>query len=313
MEMLWQTQKRSIASGLLSGVFLVTAVVLSRRISGDAAAFTSELAACLTGIAASLVAVLSVSVPDLLNSRLSPPQRSLLVAACGIPGVMLGLALMPAGSSTGMACLLGLYLAAVVTVSAFEGDNGRNHSGLRKRHFVEPVAASVSVSLFDEPSTHVDEHFDHSPTGQPDDTPPTFRQAEPASVIASAEHALSDGAALAFDLNAPIPHPSCSPETTQWMSRSVVDGRDVAEGSFRVRFAAGQRLAPVHLPFSPPLADTPSFECEPADESELRFRTTALHAYGIRIEVSRSTECELAATVEVAWTAIAALSESVAA
>jgi hypothetical protein len=97
------------------------------------------------------------------------------------------------------------------------------------------------------------------------------------------------------------------------MSRSRVEGLDVAEGSFRVRFVAGQRLAPVHLPFSPPLADTPEFECDPADDSDLRFRTTAVHAYGVRIEVSRSGNCDEEATVEVAWMASAAISDSVAA
>ena len=97
------------------------------------------------------------------------------------------------------------------------------------------------------------------------------------------------------------------------MSRSQVEGLDVAEGSFRVRFAASQRLAPVHLPFSPPMADTPEFECEPADDSDLRFRTTAVHAYGIRIEVSRSADCDDEAVVKVAWMASASLSDSVAA
>jgi hypothetical protein len=293
MGTLWQTQRRSTACGLLSGVFLVTAVVLSRRISGDAAAFSSELAACLTGIAASLIAVLAASMPDLISNRLARPQRTLLISGCGLPGVMLGLAVIPAGSTTGLACLLGLYVAAVLTVSA----------------------SSAASSEWQEPSASTSKETPEART--PDEQPLiqstdlAIADADPETVE---EFTLDNAAAaLPFELSEPLPHPASNPDTTQWMSRSRVEGLDVAEGSFRVRFAAGQRLTPVHLPFSPPLADTPEFECEPADDSDLRFRTTAVHAYGVRIEVSRSGNCDEEATVEVAWMASAALSESVAA
>lgn len=322
MESFWQTQRRSTACGLLSGVFLVTAVVLSRRISGDASAFPSELASSLTGIAVSLVAILAASVPNPVSDRLLRPQRTLLVSACGIPGVMLGLAVMPPGSSTGLACLLGLYLAAVLTVSALDAEG------------VLPTAFSENRSPAELPNSNDASAVVPGDARQSGSAPlsgsgstaaaldgdtlnaslePLFERplAEPAPSSETVE--LAESAALSFELHEPMPHPGSNPETTQWMSRSTVEGLDVAEGAFRVRFAAGQRLAPVHLPFSPPLADTPEFECESADGSDLRFRTTAVHAYGIRIEVSRSADCDQAATFEVAWMASAALNESVAA
>jgi hypothetical protein len=316
MQSLWQTQRRSTACGLLSGVFLVTAVVLSRRISGDASTFPSELAACLTGLATSLVAILAASVANLISDRLLRPQKTLLVSACGIPGVMLGLAVMPPGSSTGLACLLGLYLAAVLTVSALDADG------------MLPTAFPVNRSQAEPPDSSDDSAVVLNGAIVPNDagpfaalvseTPnasvePLFERplAEPAALSETIE--LAEAAALPFELHEPMLHPGSNPETTQWMSRSTVEGLDVAEGAFRVRFAAGQRLAPVHLPFSPPLADTPEFECESADGADLRFRTTAVHAYGIRIEVSRSADCDQAATTEVAWMASAALNESVAA
>lgn len=358
MGTLWQIQRRSTACGLLSGVFLVTAVVLSRRISGDASAFTSEPAACLTGIAASLIAILAASRPDLISDRLARPQRTLLISGCGLPGVMLGLAVMPAGSSTGLTCLLGLYVAAVLTVSALESD-GTNSSTEdvdgsqteRPAGTQTPVASdgaaetvtTISEETFDTRTSSSLLKDDRSPdptcasvespanrpqksTGKASGT--LFQQAagnqssiQPTKLtIADASPGISEAftldkeaSALPFDLNESLPHPASNPDTTQWMSRSRVEGLDVAEGSFRVRFAAGQRLAPVHLPFSPPLADTPEFECEPADDCDLRFRTTAVHAYGVRIEVSRSGNCEEEATAEVSWMASAALSDSVAA
>jgi hypothetical protein len=325
METLWQTQRRSIACGLLSGVFLVTAVVLSRRISGDASAFSSEAAACATGVAASLIAILATSLPDLVSNRLARCHRTLLISACGIPGVMLGLSVMPAGSSTGLACLLGVYLAAVLTVAALDSEDVATLASN-----VDQTVAGLPNSCGD--TTSVLEDCDHSPERCDESLEPAAVQhIQPAVEERSLDEkltALADNAenfsgptetvspetaALLFEPNRLVPHPGNRPETTQWMSRSQVDGLDVAEGAFRVRFAAGQRLAPVHLPFSPPLADTPEFECEPADDSDLRFRTTAVHAYGIRIEVSRSSDCNEQATVEVAWTASASLKESLAA
>lgn len=320
MGTLWQTQRRSAACGLLSGVFLVTAVVLSRRISGDASAFSSELAACLTGFAASLIAILAVSIPDLIVSRIPRPQRLLLISACGVPGVMLGLAVMPPESTIGLTCLLGLYVAVVLTLSIFESEETIEltdcigQSGAKQSTAIDQSTDIVADSLEQPAPTcgtmpldalTLDERLVLTATDSAIDT----RNGESAGLDEDVEP--TD--ALPFELNRPTPHPASNPETTQWMSRSRVEGMDVAEGSFRIRFAAGQRLAPVHLPFSPPLADTPEFECEPADESDLRFRTTAVHAYGVRIEVSRSSDCDEEASVEVAWMASAALSDSVAA
>lgn len=319
METLWKTQRRSAACGLLSGVFLATAVVLSRRISGDASAFTSELAACLTGAAASLVAILAASLPDLISDRLARPQRTLLISACGIPGVMLGLAVMPAGSSAGLACLLGLYVATVVTLYAFESEapipGSENVAPSQTDQPVDRENASPNAALLEEPTDSLAEEslgalsLEERLILQAAKSEASDLEAESISELTVEE----SSAALPFESEESMPHPASNPDTTQWMSRSRVDGMDVVEGSFRVRFAAGQRLAPVHLPFSPPLADTPELECEPADDSELRFRTTAVHAYGVRIEVSRAGNCDKATTVDVAWLASATISDSVAA
>ncbi len=319
MGTLWQSQRRSTACGLLSGVFLVTAVVLSRRISGDASAFASELAACLTGVAASLIAVLAASLPDLISDRLARPQRTLLISACGLPGVMLGLAIMPAGSTTGLACLVGLYVAAVLTVSALESDFANSQTEEAGSSRTERSSAGIqSVSASSESENGSVSTNEVAPEICTFDEQSLVQSTSLSVAGATRETdeellAGNDATPVSLELNEPLPHPASNPDTTHWMSRSRVEGLDVAEGSFQVRFVAGQRLAPVHLPFSPPLADTPEFECEPADESDLRFRTTAVHTYGIRIEVSRSSGCDEEATVEVAWMASAALSDSVAA
>lgn len=326
IETLWQTQRRSAACGVLSGLLLVVAVVLSRRISGDAAAFSSELAACLTGVTASLVAIFASLTPGLVSDRLTQPQRTLLVSGCGIPGVMLGLAVMPPGSSTGLTCLLGIHVTVVLAVTALSLDEvldvAAGSIGSNERQ-ADSIAASTIVAPDTEHSTEIS-RVDVSPQNSTLGTtqPPAestleerlvMQAVNASSATDQAQSDASEESALLFEPSNSMPHPASNPETTQWMSRSTVGGVDVAEGAFQVRFAAGQRLVPVHLPFSPPLAGIPEFECEPADDSELRFRTTAVHAYGIRIEVSRSTDCDQEATIDVAWMASAALSESAAA
>lgn len=333
MGTVWQNQVRSIACSLLSGVFLVTAIVISRRISGDADAFSSEAAACLTGAAATIIAVLCASMPELISDRLSRPQRSVLISGCGLPGVMLGLAVMPSGSSMGLACLLGLYLTAVLVATSLEPthtDSERSNATVSSTGHLEK-----QISMFSDnesrSSTHSRQASDCQESDQTNSLTGRQQSVDDAGHDQSLDSRLSamatnsdgricsedplehEATAIPFDTSTSMVHPGNRPETTQWMSRSRMGDTDIAEGAFRVHFTAGQRLAPVHLPFSPPLADTPDFECEPTDESDLRFRTTAVHAYGIRIEVSRSGDCDEEAAVDVVWSASASLKESLAA
>lgn len=333
-----QKQVRSFACGLLSGVFFITAVVISRRISGDAGPFSSEAFACLTGAVASIIGFLCGSQAGLAGKTLPIPQRSMLISLCGLPGVMLGLAVLPSESSTGMTFLLGLYLSGVLTVNSLEaGDldfgialpfierEGRRRTAERASVTEAPRDSSPPAQTVDpqnaseEAAIKADSQNSTECSENTLDTEHDLSLDQRlASLAISSNESRHDATpleetALSFETQASIPHPGSRPETTQWMSRSMVDGTDLAEGAFRVHFTAGQRLAPVHLPFSPPLSDTPEFECEPADDSDLRFRTTALHAYGIRIEVSRSGDCHEAEVVEVAWSASAPLKESLAA
>ncbi len=68
---LQQQQWRVLACGLQTGVWLIAAVVLSRRISGDASGFATQWAACLVGCVA-----IAVSVPDDQLSEERRPRAS---------------------------------------------------------------------------------------------------------------------------------------------------------------------------------------------------------------------------------------------
>jgi hypothetical protein len=75
----------------------------------------------------------------------------------------------------------------------------------------------------------------------------------------------------------------------QQLTRRDDEGVDVFEGTIRVDFAAGQKLAVVHLPFWPAFSCPPRVVCEGAD---CRVKVAAVQVYGTRIEVKRITDTE---------------------
>ena len=71
----------------------------------------------------------------------------------------------------------------------------------------------------------------------------------------------------------------------QQLTRRDAEGVDVFEGLLRVDFAAGQKLAIIHVPFWPAFDNRPQIACEGTD---CRVKVAAIQAYGARIEVKRS-------------------------
>lgn len=268
---LQERQWRALACGLQTGVWLVAAVVLSRRVSGDASGFATQWAACLVGSVAMAISVLTTSLLKGDDPRTSNSEHGLLPEALSLlPGMMLGLALMPAGSGGGLAALLGLFVVAFV---AQVGLSTASRSG---QSLVRP--ADVATEAVSEPDW--------------DDALPE----SDASPHAGDLPLLDDNQAGSL---------CTGPETQQWMTRSQQDGYDVIEGEVRIDFESGQRLIALHLPFSPPLAATPEFECECLDDIEVSFRTTARHSYGVRVEISRSGSLDQPATATIGWAASA--------
>ena len=108
----------------------------------------------------------------------------------------------------------------------------------------------------------------------------------------------------------PLPVPIDESETTesddrqtQWMQRRLSDdGRqEIIEGEISISFAAGQKQAAVHLPFSPPLAGIPQVECEPLDGTDIRWKVTIAQPYGVRIDVHRKTDLGQETTIRLAY------------
>lgn len=327
VEKIQQQQRRVLACGLQTGVWLIAAVVLSRRISGDASGFVTQWAACLVGCVAMAVSVLTTSFLKGDDPRASSAEEGLMPEALSLmPGVMLGLALLPAGSGGGLAALLGLFAVALGVQYAF---STASRAG-RRISAVDRLLQSRSGMVGREVRVNGDgDRFNGDATSVLNSG-----NAEPVQALPARSSRPSQRASGGDGMDSAAPLISASlldvasdrltevadgtgssqfgPETQQWMSRSRQDGYDVVEGEVQIGFDAGQRLVALHLPFSPPLAATPEFECEGLDEIELNFRTTARHTYGVRVEVSRSGALDMPATARIGWAASAEIGEDLA-
>ena len=323
---LQQQQWRVLACGLQTGVWLIAAVVLSRRVSGDASGFATQWAACLVGCVAMAVSVLTTSFLRGDDPRASSAEEGLLPEALSLmPGVMLGLALLPAGSGGGLAALLGLFAVGFGVQYAFSTSRqtGRRLCPFNRlvhppsgRGDCEARAAGEGDTLVCDAGSSQNLNSAESEQALPArSSRPSQREGE-GDELASAGPmvevvAIAGETGVLAETAESLASHQFGPDAQQWMSRSRQDGYDVAEGEVQIDFEAGQRLVALHLPFSPPLAATPEFECEGLDEIELSFRTTAQHTYGVRVEVSRSGALDAAATARIGWAASAEISEKI--
>jgi hypothetical protein len=105
-----------------------------------------------------------------------------------------------------------------------------------------------------------------------------------------------------------LPQAMNEPDLTQWMKRKsiVSDGEilEQIEGLGVVEFSPGQQHAAMHLSICPPLASAPEIECETQDGIE--WKVTALHPYGVRLELRRSASLGESVNVGVSYTMAAA-------
>ena len=324
---LQQQQWRVLACGLQTGVWLIAAVVLSRRISGDASGFASQWAACLVGFVAMATSVLTTSFLKGDDPRASSAEEGLLPEALSLmPGVMLGLALLPAGSGGGLAALLGLFAVGFGVQYAFSTSSrtGRRASpfdrllhppsgmvGCEARAAGEGSSLKSEACLPDSGDNTETEQALPARSSRPSQRESGCDDEGCAVSLAEVASPVNEPDTLA-ELTEGSAGPHFSPDAQQWMSRSRQDGYDVVEGEVQIDFEAGQRLVALHLPFSPPLAATPEFECEGLGEIELSFRTTARHTYGVRVEVSRSGALAEPVTARIGWAASAEVGEKAA-
>lgn len=81
-----------------------------------------------------------------------------------------------------------------------------------------------------------------------------------------------------------------SDPVSQSQKRTLVDGQEVVEGVVLIRFQPGEKQVQSHIAFCPPLDQPPVVEHFLPDGIPARSKVAACYAYGLRIELRRSTD-----------------------
>jgi hypothetical protein len=111
----------------------------------------------------------------------------------------------------------------------------------------------------------------------------------------------------------PSGHPRIAAESAHglhpihWMQRTIDShGTEHLKGVTQVEFQSGQSFLTAHIPFCPPFAHTPVFECHPVSGEEIRVRTSVAYPYGARIELKRQGSSLGTQSVEIEFAAVSA-------
>lgn len=307
--------RRSSAAGLLTGVLLLSVVVLSRRAVGAAAGFSSPSMACLVAGAVMLIGLVSGLTLNRRRHESDFAQALLFATLAASPGLLMGFALMPGTDATGLTALLGEFTILIVSSATATPGNSRTSAiedsqSMQIRHespSSEARAESNSETLSEviSPMTETVSTVSVTPQLMKDDA----AQLVPIAVLEVADEPAdeADESAGSFSDTERDPH------RIQWMQRSVREGCDTIEGSVRITFPRGVKQVAVHVPFTPAFSVTPEFEAEPLDDSEVEVQLSSLHTYGVRFEVSRRVKLQEEISVEIGYLATAELLEAAAA
>lgn len=272
-------RNRQAAVLIWSSLIVVTVLLLSRRVTGG-----------IDGIVSAWPCVLVSSLAALLSSFgwLSFQQQAVVrslrieqIAAvvAWLPTWLSGVALLPPDSALARGWLFGIAVLSAAGLALSVSTNPTRERGV--------VSEEPTVARRASESGHLPEFVDRMP--MPD---------RPDLGIRATSPALSD--LSVFD---PVADERSDDSTTQWMTRqSLPDGTEQIEGAIRVSFAAGQRAASVHVPFSPPFASVPQVECETDGDDPARWKLAVVYAYGMRIDLKRESSNE-PAEIELSYSA----------
>lgn len=298
--------RRSMAAGLLTGVCLLSAVVFARRSVGAARDLSSAGFACSL---AAIVMLLGIAAAMNLTRREDRDHAAswLQSSLAALPGLLLGLALMPTQSSAGLGALLMVFLLltaiGVVTQAPFAVTT-TTIKPLFRDELNQVRSADVTTPTQVVSNVMADaDHFSDALNELASHGAPTVEShlERPAFSEELDENMAGEGGEA-------IPHPSVDPDVMQWMTRAERDGVDTFEGAMKVRFAPRAKQVAVHLPFVPPFAAVPVFEAEPLEDADIEITVTSLHGYGIRFEVTRKGRLDQPANIPIGYCASAPLS-----
>ncbi|MBM3970535.1 MAG: hypothetical protein FJ302_11825 [Planctomycetes bacterium] len=273
-------RNRQAAIVIWSSLIVVTVLLLSRRLAGGIEGIVSARPCVLVS---SLAVLLSGCGWVLFQQRTAGrPFRIEYIAAvvAWLPTWLSGVALLPSDSPLARGWLFGIAaLSATGLALSVSTSPTRLRGGVAGDHSIGFRASEVRHAS-DLPEVGI-----------------------PAMPVAPSDLSVFE----------PVPDERSDESTTQWMTRqSLPDGVEQIEGSIRVSFAAGQRTAAVHVPFSPPFVAVPQVECETVGEEPARWKLSVVYAYGMRVDLKREAT-DGPAEIELAYSATCASTASEAA
>jgi hypothetical protein len=275
-------RNRQTAVLIWSSLVVVTVLLLSRRVAGGIVGVTSVWPCLLVSLLATLFSGLGwISFQQQPSSRPLRTQQIAVVLAW-LPTWLSGIALLPSESPLACGWLFGIAAlsGAGLTLSMKTSWTG-NPTGVTRPEAHRRACESSTP-------------FDDSGRVTPSSATTTVAPEPSKTAPAPADLAVFD----------PVNDERSTESTTQWMTRqSLPDGVDQIEGAIRVSFAAGQRAASVHVPFSPPFAAVPQVECETIGDDSARWKVSVVYAFGMRVELKRESSDE-PSEIELSYSAV---------
>ncbi len=277
--------RRTLAAALWTATTIMAVVIVSRRLGGHFAgglhpAPTTLIVAVLTGMNMAAAALLKSAAANSATQAGGRWTATLAIfLATLVPPFAMGVSLLAAGSATGFPALAALTLLCAVAMLVWDADvrfpvlADEQHRDLAVT--VESVNATQELEITESIETESIE------TGglEIDVLSPldALSALDPLSTLDEGAETEEDDPA--FDDGQAF---------SQSMSRATQsDGSETIEGTVTLRFAAGQQIGVVHLPFCPPLAGQPEVNCYLLEDRPVRLRVTATHTYGVRLEARR--------------------------
>lgn len=262
-------RNRQAAILIWSSLIVVTVLLLSRRVAGGIGDVSSAWPSVLVSSLATLLSGFGwASFQQQAVGRLLRTER-IAAAVAWLPTWLSGAALLPSDSALARGWLFGVAVLSAAGLALSISTNPTRQRGV--------VAEDLALAHRASEVGHLSEAVARTPTsGCPD------------VGVRATPDATSD--LSVFD---PVAEDRSDESTTQWMTRQLLpDGAEQIEGAIRVCFAAGQRAASVHVPFSPPFAAVPQVECETDGDDPARWKLAVVYAYGMRVDLKRESSDE---------------------
>lgn len=251
---------RTFATALWTATTIVAVVVVSRRFGGH---FTTALHPAFAISVSGLLIAVNLAAALLLKLSSTPLleggngwRRGLIGLITLAPPAVVGVALLPSGSVSGLAALATLAILSLSVMVVAESEVVRQicTSPGQAREETTDTVGSREESVADSNPLLGDLGLELADTDELEEV----AEDEPQGV-------------------------------SQSMSRTRLgDGSETIEGTIVLPFAAGQQIGVAHLPFSPPFGSQPRVTCHLLDDSPVRLRVTATQTYGARVEAKRT-------------------------